>query len=170
MEFPPVWEVLPNDAFLGYDATTPGGEFGAALLVQMREDGSVVDHFRINIFGDRLGSLTSQRLKAFTPFSSVRPQMRSRIWDAWLQISSTSSSPSWKGTSSSQMWASSRLKQRNSERSSAAKETCSKLLALASDGRWVLILPATQNWSSRLCRCPRNSFYLGTTWTTWLQS
>ena len=54
MEFPPVWEVLPNDAFLGYDATTPGSDFGAALLVQMRDDGSVVDHFRINIFGDKL--------------------------------------------------------------------------------------------------------------------
>ena len=45
MEFPPAWEVLPNDAFLGYDATTTGGDFGAALLVQMREDGTVVDHF-----------------------------------------------------------------------------------------------------------------------------
>jgi hypothetical protein len=54
MEFPPAWEVLPNDAFLGYDATTQGGDFGAALLVQMREDGTVVDHFRINIFGDTI--------------------------------------------------------------------------------------------------------------------
>ncbi len=119
MEFPPVWEVLPNDAFLGYDATTPGGEFGAALLVQMRDDGSVVDHFRINIFGDRLLQAhfavsriidipEAKGVYAFfqCPPSDAQPNL-GRMATNFLD-SSTSSSPSWKGTSSSQTSASSR--------------------------------------------------------------
>ncbi len=86
MEFPPVWEVLPNDAFLGYDATTPGCEFGAALLVAMTarwlttSASTFLEIGFSKLTSPCLESSTFQKQRAYTPFSSARPRMRSRIW------------------------------------------------------------------------------------------
>ena len=64
MEFPPKsWDVFPAEQF---DTASPRdpGELGMELLVQMRDNGRIQDHFRIALGGTKL-------LKALLPMKDI---------------------------------------------------------------------------------------------------
>jgi hypothetical protein len=64
MEFPPkAWDVFPAEQF---DTASPRdpGKLGMELLVQMRDNGRIQDHFRIALGGTKL-------LKALLPMRDI---------------------------------------------------------------------------------------------------
>jgi hypothetical protein len=72
MEFPPkAWDVFPAEQF---DTALPRdpGELGMELLVQMRDNGRIQDHFRIALSGTKL-------LKALLPTLREKGKVNPRI-------------------------------------------------------------------------------------------
>jgi hypothetical protein len=65
MEFPPkAWDVFPAEQIVTAAPRDPG-ELGMELLVQMRDNGRIQDHFRIAIGGTRLLKALLSMLKIF---------------------------------------------------------------------------------------------------------
>ena len=57
MEFPPDWDVFPEEDFDMADPRNPG-EAGVELMAQVRANGRILDHFRLALGGSELLSAT----------------------------------------------------------------------------------------------------------------
>ena len=114
MEFPPEWNILPAEDFEIAVPRDPG-EIGVDLMAQIRNNGRILNHFRLVLGGSKL-------LEAAVPLKNILPtvealankQMNSastRWWEGagedgrlHLQLqaipspaSSHASKPAWKG-------------------------------------------------------------------------
>jgi len=53
MEFPPPWDIFPMEEFETAGPRNPGS-LGMELMVQMRPNGRILDHFRVTVGGSEL--------------------------------------------------------------------------------------------------------------------
>jgi hypothetical protein len=78
MEFPPSWRVFEAEEF---SSAMPraAGELGAELLVQVRPNGRMLDHFRVTLGGSRI-------LDVSFPVSNIISMPAANAWRLKMQV------------------------------------------------------------------------------------
>ena len=72
MEFPPEWNILPAEDFEIAVPRDPG-EIGVDLMAQIRNNGRILDHFRLVLGGSKL-------LEAAVPLKNILPTVEAPDW------------------------------------------------------------------------------------------
>ena len=96
MEFPPTeWFIFPSVNFDTSSARNPG-ELGVELMLQVRPNGRVVDHWRLALGGSRTVDVEFQ-LTSVVPAASELPPWRLawQIWPHEIQIRRNMTSSTW---------------------------------------------------------------------------
>ncbi len=96
MEFPPTdWFIFPSVDFDTSPARSPG-ELGVELMLQVRPNGRVVDHWRLALGGSRTVDVEFQ-LTSVVPAASELPSWRLawQIWPHEIQIRRNMTSSTW---------------------------------------------------------------------------
>jgi hypothetical protein len=78
MEFPTTWATFPAEDFTTAEARAPGN-LGMELMVQMRPNGRLLDHFRVVLGGTEL-------LEAVLPLNNLLPSPNLNSWKARYQF------------------------------------------------------------------------------------
>jgi hypothetical protein len=78
MEFPTNWATFPAEDFSSAEARAPGN-LGMELMVQMRPNGRLLDHFRVVLGGTDL-------LEAVLPLNNLLPSPNLNGWKARYQF------------------------------------------------------------------------------------
>jgi hypothetical protein len=78
MEFPASWNVFPAEDFSTAEARSPGVA-GMELMVQMRPNGRLLDHFRVALGGTEI-------LEVSTPLAKLIPSPNLNGWKARYQF------------------------------------------------------------------------------------
>ena len=78
MEFPASWNVFPAEDFSTAEARSPGVA-GMELMIQMRPNGRLLDHFRVALGGTEI-------LEVSTPLAKLIPSPNLNGWKARYQF------------------------------------------------------------------------------------
>ena len=94
MDFPPDWEIFPEDEFT-MASPRNAGELGMELLAQVRPNGRVLDHYRITMGGSKILDITVplEKLLLCQPDNSLL--FKYQVWPKDISIKRNMSTSSW---------------------------------------------------------------------------
>jgi hypothetical protein len=99
MEFPPQWECFPAEQF---SSATPrsAGELGLELLVQVRPNGRMLDHFQVAVGGSKILNINFALADILASPRARSWRMKMQVWPRDVEIRRNMMTSTWRNLES----------------------------------------------------------------------
>jgi hypothetical protein len=94
MDFPPKWECFPADQFSSAQPRA-AGELGLELLVQVRPNGRMLDHFRVVLGGSKILTINAAIAEQLQIPSAKRWRLKMQSWPRDIEIKRNMVTSAW---------------------------------------------------------------------------